>query len=242
MKTKLVAFVAAFALVSVVKAQQKDKSTVNQFADFTLGVAGGQGSVALGYVHNWKLFKKQKLEAGLGTRFTSYFGSNKYYRTAPAKLTSGKTGPGVIFSDDIIQNIDSVLFPKAQVNMLNLSINFGYHVTSRFSLGLNIDAIGFSFGGSKNGTYINGNVSKPTSGQPTAFNLLLVSDNDKGSLNSELFAHYEFNKKWGVKIGFEFLFAEYKTVTEVQTTPDGQKNDRFRNKISALALGITYQL
>jgi len=233
---------ASLVLGIAANAQQKAKPAVNQFADFTLGIGSSQGSAALAYVHNWKLFKKQKWEAGVGVRFTSYFSSDKYYRTAPAKLTSGKSGPAVFFADDIVQNLDSVFFPKAQVNSLNISLNFGYNFTPKFSLGFNIDAIGFSFGGSKNGTHINGNTTKPTTAKPTAFNLLLVSDNDLGSLNSELFAKYQFNKKWGAKLGFEFLFTEYKTATEVQTTPDGQKNDRFRNKVSALALGISYQL
>lgn len=242
MKIAIITCISLLILNSNIQAQQKEKSGVNQFLDFTTGIGKSEASVALSYVHNWKVFKKQKWEAGLGARFTAYSGSNKYYRTAPAKLTSGKIGPGVFFADDIIQNLDSVLFPKPQVNSFNISLNIGYHFSSKFSLGFNIDAIGFSFGGNKNGTYINGNISKPTTGKPTAFNLLLVSDNDLGSLNSEFFAKYNINKKWSAKLGFEFLFAEYKTATQVQTTPDGQKNDRFRNKISALAIGVTYQL
>ncbi|MEO7312080.1 MAG: hypothetical protein ABIX01_16880 [Chitinophagaceae bacterium] len=223
-------------------AQQNSKANANQFADFTIGIGSSQGSAALSYVHNWKLFKKQKWEAGLGARFTSYFGSNQYYRTAPAKLTSGKTGPGVFFADDIVQNLDSVLFAKAQVNAMNISLNFGYHFCSKFSLGFNIDAIGVSFGANKKGSYINGSTTAATTAKPTAFNLLLVSDNDLGSLNSELFAKYHFSQKWAIKAAFEFLFTEYKTNTKVQTTPDGQKNDRFRNKVSALAVGVSLQL
>ncbi len=224
------------------QAQQKEAPAVNQFVDVTTAIGSGQASVALAYVHNWKLFKKQKWEAGVGARFTAYSGSNKYYRTAPAKLTSGKSGPAVLFADDIVQNLDSVLFQKAQINALNISVNIGYHFSPKFSLGFNIDAIGFSFGGSKNGTYVNGTTAKATTAKPTTFNLLLVSDNDLGSLNSELFAKYSFNKKWSAKAGLGFWFAEYKTATEVQTTPDGQKNDRFRNKVSAVAFGVAYQL
>jgi long-subunit fatty acid transport protein len=48
------------------------------------------------------------------------------------------------------------------------------------------------------------------------------------------------NDKWGVKLGFQYLFTEYTTDTKVQTTPDGQKNDRFRSKGRGISLGVTY--
>jgi hypothetical protein len=60
-------------------------------------------------------------------------------------------------------------------------------------------------------------------------------------LNSEYFALYNFNKKWGAKLGFQFLFTEYTTSSKIQTTTSGDKNDRFRNKSSEISLGATYQ-
>lgn len=223
-------------------AQKKTPRPVNQFADLSVGIGSSQGSVAIAYIYNWKLGKRKKWEAGFGARFTSYFASNQYFKTALAKLTSGKTGPAVLFADDIIPNIDSVLFPKAQVNALNLSLNFAYHFTPKFSLGLNIDAIGFSFGKRQNGLYYANNFATaiPVTATPTGFNLLLISDNDKGSLNSEIFAKYTLNDTWGIKLAFEFLFAEYTTNAEVQTTPGGDKNDRFRKKMAGVGIGVTY--
>ena len=69
---------------------------------------------------------------------------------------------------------------------------------------------------------------------------MLISDNDKGSLNSELFARYKWNDSWGVKLGLQFFFAEYTTDTDVQTTPGGEKNDRFRKKMAGVGVGVTY--
>ena len=148
----------------------------------------------------------------------------------------------MLFADDIKPNIDSVLFSKAQVNALNLSINFGYNFTKRLSIGLNIDAIGFSFGKKQSGIYYGNNFATgvPVTAKPTGFNLLLISDNDKVTLNSELFAKYKWNDSWGVKLAFEFLFAEYTTDTKVQTTPSGDRNDRFRKKMAGVGVGITY--
>ena len=76
--------------------------------------------------------------------------------------------------------------------------------------------------------------------KPTSFNILLISDNDRGSLNSELYGKYYWNEKWGVKLAAQFLFTEYTTDTEVQQFPE--PNDRFRNKSLLIAAGISYKL
>lgn len=235
---------AVFFLPLFVAAQKQTKAerNINQFADVTLGVGSSQFTGSAAYVRNWKFGKKKRLEAGFGARFTSYFGNNQYYRTAPAILTSGKRGPGVFFADDILPNIDSVLFPKSQVNAFNITLNLGYNITKRFYAGLNIDLIGLSFGKKQDGIYYANNFATgvPVTARPTTVNLFLVSDNDKGSLNSEFFAKYKWNDSWSVKLAFQFLFAEYTTAKQVQTTPGGDKNDRFRNKMSGVAVGVAY--
>lgn len=242
MKRILLSFFSMLLIVNFVTAQHKKEHAVDNFAEFAAGFGKGQVTTSLAYVYNWKVGKRRKFELGFGARFTSYFGRSLYFKTAPAKLTSGRTGPAVLFTDDIKQNIDSVLFPRAQTNSLNLSLNFAYNFTKKFSLGLNIDAIGFSFGKKQSGIYYGNNYATgvPVTAKPTAFNLLLISDNDKGSLNSELFGRYKWNDNWGVKLGLQFLFVEYTTDTQVQTTPSGDKNDRFRKKMAGAAIGVTY--
>jgi hypothetical protein len=73
-------------------------------------------------------------------------------------------------------------------------------------------------------------------------NLLLVSDNDIGSLNSEFYARYKFNSRWSAKAGLGFVFTEYTTTVNAQTTPSGLQNSRFRNKAAGLMLGVNYSL
>ena len=208
-----------------------------KYGEGTLAVGDAQGSVSILYGYDWELRKSKKFAIGIGGRFTSYFGLDQVYRTAPAKLTSGSTGPGVIFKEDIEENIDTVLMKSPQVNSLNLMINLRYRFSDKFHIGFNIDAIGFSFGGSKEGTYLNYPNGNLAEGKPTAFNILLISDNDKGSLNSEFYARYFFNEQWGVKAGSQFLFTEYTTETEVQQFPE--PNDRFRNKSLMIAVGVS---
>jgi hypothetical protein len=217
---------------------QSEKS--DDYLDGTFSFGKQEGSLAIHYTHLWKFGKAHKLAIGLGARYSSYVGANQYYITAPAELTSEGSSPLIIFKENIIGNIDSLLVKSPFVNSINLSINIQYQISSKLTGGFNIDALGFSFGNKKQGNYINGSTGRMTSGKPTAFNVLLVSDNDRGSLNSELFLQYKLNSKWGVKLGATFLFTEYTTDTKVQTFP--KENDRFRNKSLMLGLGVTYQI
>jgi hypothetical protein len=236
MKNRLFAFLVVQLSIAAAFSQR-----TTQHLDLSGSAGSGWGSGSLSYNYNWLLGKSKKFELGAGARFTSYFGSNQYYVTAPAKLTSGGSGPGVLFRENIVANLDSFLLASSQVNSLNLSVNFGYRITKKFSAGVNIDAIGFSFGGSQSGKYVNGtSVVNNITAKPTGFNLLLVSDNDLGSLSSEAFAAYKFNSKWSVKAGIQFLFAEYTTNTKVQQLPE--PNDRFRYKATGVVIGVRYQL
>jgi hypothetical protein len=156
-------------------------------------------------------------------------------------LTSGKTGPTVIFTENILENFDTLSMPKVQVNSLNAAIFLQYSIWPRLDVGFNIDVVGFSFGKEQTGlftaaesdeTSLNNTSQK---GKPTPFNLLLTSDNDIGTLNSEFFLRYWVRQNWGVKLGYTFLFTEYTTNRELT-----YNNDRFRNKAGLLLLGVTY--
>ncbi|MBX2915118.1 MAG: hypothetical protein KF856_07585 [Cyclobacteriaceae bacterium] len=204
--------------------------------DITGAVGSYEGSLSAMYTYAWQLGTKKKFELGVGARVTSYIGQNQYYITAPAKLTSGSTGPLVIFKENIAANIDTFLIQSPQVNALNAAIHLGYQINSRLAIGFNIDAIGLSIGTEKSGSYINGVFGQQEHAKPTLFNLLLISDNDLGTLNSELFLKYQWKETWGVKGGLQFLFTEYTTHTNVQQVPE--PNNRFRDKSLLFAFGV----
>jgi hypothetical protein len=177
---------------------------------------------------------------GTGVRMTSFFGQRLYYQTAPASITSGKTGPGVFFTENIPENMDSLLISNPQMYALNALISIHYQISGKFSIGFTIDAIGFTAGPKQNGNYINGTTGSITESKPTTFNLLLISDNDLGTLNSDLLLAYKLNEKIKLTAGFQFLFTEYTTSTNVQQLPE--PNDRFRNKGSMASMGVIFTL
>jgi long-subunit fatty acid transport protein len=207
-------------------AASQDSKSIN-YGSFTGAFGSRQGSVSLDYFHLWKLGKSNKIEVGLGGRFTSYFGTSHYYSSAPAALAGDES------------KSDSLLLQSPQVNALNIAINLGYKISSKFGVGFSIDALGFSFGGKQTGSYINSNQGQATSAKPTSFNILLVGNNDQGSLNSEFYVRYFIKEKLAVKLAYQYLFTEYTTDTKVQQLPEA--NDRFRNKASLFSLGITKQ-
>lgn len=208
--------------------------------ELTLGVSGGEFYDALSATHFWGLGKSKKFKVGLGLRLTNYFGTKQEYLTAPARLTSNKTDPSALFTENIEANFDTLTLAKAQVNALNISINLQYTFFSKLDLGFNIDALGFSFGTSQSGTFQSSiappGTAKEQKAKPTSVNYLLVSDNDKGTLNSELYLRYWLNPNMGIKAGLGFLFTEYTTTNKLTFN-----NDRFRNKSAMPVLGYTYQ-
>lgn len=235
-------FVLSFLLVLAfeqVSAQSENRYRDNNFYDVAVGIGNQQYSGAASWSHLHALGKRGRFKVGYGIRFTSYIGKDHDFITAPARLTSRQTGPQVLFSKTYNESLDTVSFANAQINMLNLVIHLEYPVFKKLDLGFNIDAFGFSFGARENGMLRSSikptNLSVEQSARPTSLNALLVSDNDIGSLNSELYIRYWIKNNTALKIGFGFLFAEYTTDNKLIFD-----NDRFRNKVSLAVAGVTY--
>jgi hypothetical protein len=225
--------------------QEKSYRYQNYF-DLAASAASGEFSTALAWSHLHGIGKKkQKLKVGYGVRFTSFIAANKFYTTAPSKFTSDIQNPFTIFSPTIEANIDTITTATASTHSLNLALYFQYDITPRFDVGFNIDVIGFSFGARKNFNILSSsydpNQAPVQSGSPTNFNLLLTSDNDIGSLNSEFYLRYWITKKVGVRAGFTFLFSEYRTDQNLSFDNGRIINDRYRNKAGMALLAVSYR-
>lgn len=240
---KIILFIAFLFFYTNIKAQTSS-AKINRFADITATAGKSQGSVAASFVNNWKFGKKKRLEAGLGLRWTSYFGSKTNFITAPARLARTTTTPFVIFfAGQRENNFDTLTVQRPFTNSVNITINLGYNFTEKINAGFNIDLVGFTFGRKSSAILTsNGNTMIEPTAKPAPFNVLLTGDNDYGSLNSEFFLKYKLNKKWGIKAAYQFLFIEYKTNTINQIAPDGTMVNRFRNKANNFGAGVSYNL
>lgn len=242
MKYSLQILIFLFFLIVDVNAQdtpiEKKGYKYNNNFDLALATSGNQYSGALSWVKFHSITKKKRFKVGYGVRYTAQGGKDLYYTTAPAILTSKQTGPQVLFSEIFYENVDTIFVSKSQNNSLNISINLQYTIKEKFDIGFNIDAAGFSFGGNTTGKYIayqSTDNGTQQSAKPTSYNLLLVSDNDIGMLNSELYFRYWFNQKWAIRAGATFLFTEYTTDKKLRLD-----NDRWRNKSLMGLVGITF--
>lgn len=209
------------------------------YFDLSASTAKGHFTTALSWSHLHGLGKKGKFNIGYGIRFTSAFQSKQDFVTAPAILTSGVANPTAMFRENILANFDTLHLHKSSVNTLNAVIHLQYNFNSKFEAGFNIDGVGFSFGKKREGTYTSsiypaGKTTTQTA-KTTPFNVLLISDNDIGSLNSELYARYWVTPKIALRAGATFIFAEYTTDKKLSLD-----NDRFRNKSWQALLAVTF--
>ncbi|GIV37237.1 MAG: hypothetical protein KatS3mg032_1616 [Cyclobacteriaceae bacterium] len=224
-----------YVMLFVVLANKDVKGQHNMvYASFGLGGKGFSFSALAG--REWEIGEREKWVWGTGIRYTGYRGTDRFYATAPARLTTGSTGPLVLFKPNQPGNMDSIQVGVSSMHAVNLFVQIQYRIAQHWRAGFNIDVIGATLGAKQPATYINGPVREAAQAKPTSFNLLLVSDNDRGSLNSEFFVLYRPAGSLAVKGGVQFLFTEYTTTTRVQQLPE--ENNRFRNKSLMIALGV----
>ena len=248
---KIVTILFLFIGVGNISAQDSTKSCkykYNNYYDlaFSLGKKEVVGAISWSHLHGIGN-KKQRFKIGYGLRVTSYYGysAGKFYTTAPSKYTSPIQGPTTIFSETIEKNIDTIAFANPQVNSINISINLQYSLRKKIELGFNIDAIGLSFGAKQSASILS-SVYDPgqpylLNAKPTTLNLLLTSDNDIGSLNSEFYLRYWLTEKIGIRAGYTFYFSEYRTSQSLSFDNGRIQNDRFRLKSSLFMLAISYR-
>ncbi|MGB0430834.1 MAG: hypothetical protein ACPGLV_10195 [Bacteroidia bacterium] len=198
-------------------------------ADVSVGTGSKTFVGALSLTRNHTLLA-QKLHLGYGLRFNLHSASNQTYITAPFKYTA----EGLI---------DSVNINNVNTNSLSAMVNLGFSVSNKIMVGFNIDAVGFSFGSQKDITLKqwvddpSGATQTTTNAKPTSANLLLVGDNDIGTLNSEFFIKYSITEYLGLRAGVSMFFSEY---TSAIAGHDG--NTRFRNKIQYPFAAISLKL
>lgn len=218
---KKLALIFALILFStvVVSAQAVQKAHIG------FGIGNNDYLPSIGWTSTWNVGKKKKFEIGVGLRYNLFWGNNKNFTSAPADLASEDS------------KIDTLFISNPQTNSLNVLLYTAFHITPKFDIGFNIDLLGLGFGGERTGTLIVEGAGQEVLATPTEFNLLLVGNNDKGQLSSEFWFGYNINEKLLIRGGYNYFFAEYKTLSNKQNG-----NDRYRHKASMFFLSLTVNI
>lgn len=198
-----------------------------KYAEVGVGIGSGSFSPVLGFQKDFAFGKKKRILVGTGIRYTGYFGKDITFTSAPNELAID------------LAKTDSLLAPTPALHALNIPLNLGYKFNEKLSLGFTIDVVGVSFGPTGSPSFISNGKTTKVSAKPTPLNVLLVGNNDRGSLNSMFYGKYRITEKLGVKLGYQFLFNELTTSTVVQTKPIA--NDRFRVKSSLIFIGLNVE-
>jgi hypothetical protein len=244
---KILLFSASILTATTLLAQGNDREAAPNFyksaisADFNVATDTKNALFALSAKQLFGIGAARRFKIGYGLRLNHNFGSNGKFLTAPAILTTGKTGPIVFFDGyKIANNIDTLNTSAYNVTSLNIPVYFEYAITNKLDLGFNIDVVGLSVGNSLS-NYKSVHSTAANSGsikaKATTVNALLVGDNDLGSLNSEILARYHLNHKIAITGGLSFAFAEFTTERKLYL-----ENDRFRQKQLMGMVGISYNL
>lgn len=225
-------------LITILTILGFSNSVVGQQFDFA--IAGRNGvSPSLSFQKLYGLGQKKNLKIGWGIRANGFFSGSNDLITAPYQLTSGKPSLIGFFTEYKNEKLDTVAVNNTGIVSLNSVIVIEYSI-KKLDFGFNIDALGFTLGGNQEGILSasqSAEFDQTTQNfKPTPFNLLLISDSDIGSLNSELFARYWLNDHCGLRLGLSFQFIEYKA--DQKLTYD---NDRFRLKTLMPLVAFTYR-
>ncbi len=208
------------------------------FSQYRVSVGGSFGSeinmITLGFEREFNVVSK-KIHVNPGLRVNVFNGSSLDFITAPAEYTVNDS------------EVDTLFMPTVQSNFANLYVRLGYDITEKLSVSFDIDLVGVSFGSEQNDNVFkpgedlqsaNTGSSSSVVANPTQINVLLVGDNDLGSLNSTFMITYNLTKRLGIDAGLTYVFTEY--TTDLSIGYDG--NDRFRNKSAMGYFGVSYLL
>lgn len=210
------------------KAQQNPIPSKLAAFDLALGVGSSVSSGALSFNQTHGLLASKKLRLGYGLRLSAFSGSELTYITAPAKLTKE---PATVDTFNI----------KSPLSMgLSATLHIEYLLSQKLRVGFNIDIVGLGFGSSQNGDFISSeNIASKypntVPSKPTAFNLLLIGDNDIGQLKSEFYLGYSLSERFMIRSGLDMTFSEYRTEQKLT-----QENDRFRYKAMLFFAAVSF--
>ncbi|MFN8345766.1 MAG: hypothetical protein U0X91_12210 [Spirosomataceae bacterium] len=217
-------------------------------SSYEIGVGWNDKAVLInGQYHQYlKIDRRGFLQVGWGLGASHLRGRELDFTTAPAQLTKGKTGFAALNAPTLLRQIDTLQM-KTGITSFNFAISAQLSLFERVDLGANVDLLGFALGARRAGLYLSSKgYNKVDSlnlhrtyqqARPARFNFLLLGDNTRGNLNTELYARIHIVPQVSLKISYLFTTGEYRT--EQLLTDD---NRRFRYRSPLLFVGLTFPI
>ncbi|MCX6218057.1 hypothetical protein [Spirosoma sp.] len=222
--------------------------------DLGMAYSNDHYNPSIAYYQLIHIGERKLFSLGWTARLGAFYGDNLNYYTAPAGLTRGKSGLGAIGAPLIVNNIDTVRYDYITNTSLNIGIRAQLNL-GKLEIGGSADLLGIAFGKSRLGRYISSTgqykVYSSTGAdsttayfkgantfqksRPSALNVRLLGDNDRGTLATEIYARYRVSQRMGIKLGYQWLTTET-TVSNRDIIAD---NNRFRNRAGMAYLAIT---
>lgn len=163
----------------------------------------------------------ERLRFGAGARL-SVFGADT------ARLSTAKASD---ISSDRVEAIES---DRLLLSSLNAMLFSEIELSKEYSLSLNVDVVGFSFGRS---VQLSGQ-SQSAPGTPSSFNLLVFDKYDRGTLNSHFLLRRKLSEQLYVSAGLAHQFVEY---TSQKSFVFDNRRFRMRNDSLVLVLGKIFE-
>ncbi|ADB36461.1 hypothetical protein [Spirosoma linguale] len=235
-------------------AQSPVSARLSSGYDLGMAYSNDHYNPSIAYYQLINIGERKLFSLGWTARLGAFYGDNLNYYTAPARLTRGKSGLGAIGAPLVVNNIDTVRYDYITNTSLNIGIRAQLNL-GKLEIGGSADLLGIAFGKSRLGRYISSTgqyriySSKGTDSttayfqgantfqksRPSALNVRLLGDNDRGTLATEIYARYRVSQRMGIKLGYQWLTTET-TVSNRDVIAD---NNRFRNRAGMAYLAVT---
>lgn len=250
---KMLAVLTAF-ITTQAFAQSPVSARLQSGYDIGMAYTTGNYNPSAAYYQLINIGDRKLFAVGWNIRLGAFYGDNLNYYTAPARLTREKTGFSALGAPLVIRNIDTVRYDY--VTMTSASVGVRAQVNlGKLTIGASADLLGLTFGKKRDGRYksstgqytIQGASGKDStsvpfqgasvfqSSRPSALNIRLLGDNDRGTLSTEIYARYSINQRFGIKVGYQMLTTEM-TVANRDIIAD---NNRFRHRANMAYIAVT---
>jgi hypothetical protein len=197
--------------------------------DFGAGFWKKENAFSLGWSHLKGIGRAHRFKLGYGLRLNLYRGNEREFLPIPRDLRRDET------------RTDTLVITKARPFSLALGLYMQYDLAARWTLGANVDLVGFAVSlkkistGVLYSTDLLDSAFLPTTVSAHKYGLFKARTEDFGTLNAELYLAYHLLPKWRIKFGVQKLWTEYRT-----PLPFVQNNTRyFRHPWLAL-VGLTF--